>query len=186
VTDTLNHCIRKISPAGVVTTIAGVPKTSGYKDGAAASALFLEPSGIAVSADGSVIYVADTGNHLIRKIENGSVTTVAGFIGEKDEDGYPVGGFNNGAAARAMFNQPKGLALADGTLVIADSGNHMIRVLDSVGNVSTLCGSGEPGDEGDDVSGAVLNTPSGVVVRGGDLYIADTLNNKIKVVVFDR
>ena len=185
VADTLNHCIRKVDGAGNVTTIAGTPKKGGYSDGAAGTATFLDPAGIAVSADGKTVYVADTGNNLIRKIENGSVTTVAGAMSDKDSDGYPEGGFRDGAAGQALFNQPKGIALSNGSLYIADSGNHMIRMLDKAGVVKTICGGGEPGDEEDDLFGAVLNGAADVLVYKGDLYIADTLNNKVKVVILD-
>ena len=185
VADTLNNCIRKIDALGNVTTIAGTPEKSGFADGSATTALFLEPAGIAVSDDGKIIYVADTGNHRIRKIENGNVTTIAGTSGAKDADGYPEGGFRNGAAGQAMFNQPTGITLVDGLIIIADSGNHMVRSIDGAGNVNTICGNGEAGDEEDNISGAFLNRPMGVCYHNGFLYIADTMNNRIKAIPFE-
>jgi sugar lactone lactonase YvrE len=179
VADTLNNVIRRVDSRGNVTTVAGVPGNNGYRNGASGEALFNEPSGIAVSADGRTIYVADTGNHVIRKIENGQVTTVAGVV-EQYDDGVPLGGFRNGFASVAMFELPKGLALYNGVLYIADSGNHMIRSLTTDGYVFTVVGNGEPGDTDISSMGAVLNSPVGITVRNGFLYIADTGNNKIK------
>ena len=186
VADTLNNCIRKIDPLGNVTTIAGTPGKPGFADGAASGALFLEPAGIAVSGDGKTIYVSDTGNHRIRKIENGNVTTIAGASGAKDADGYPEGGFRNGAAGQAMFNQPAGITIVDGLIIVADSGNHMVRSIDRAGNVSTICGNGEAGDEEVNLSGAFLNRPMGVCYHKGFLYIADTMNNRIKAIPFEN
>ena len=194
VADTLNNCIRKIDPNGNVTTVAGVPETGGYLDGEAGEALFNEPAGIAVNNDGSVIFVADTGNHLIRKIDidAGLVTTLAGMMtGEADDDGEPLGGFKNGVAGSAVFNLPRGLALAesaaDGKIVlfVADSGNHMIRAVTPGGIVITVVGSGEAGDRGGSCMDDALNAACGVSVSGGVLYIADTGNNKIKSMSVD-
>ena len=185
VADTLNNCIRKIGPDGNVVTIAGMPGPGGYADGLADGALFLEPSGIAVSQDGSIVYVADTGNHRIRKIEGGRVSTIAGISTEADEDGYPVGGYRDGETSQAMFNQPGGLAIVGDIILVADSGNHMVRIIGRDGNVATLCGNGEPGDEKYNLMGAFLNRPMGVCYYGGFLYIADTVNNRIKALPFN-
>lgn len=170
VADTLNNSVRKIDTSGNVTTVAGMSGIAGAIDGAANEARFRDPAGIAVSADGNVIYVADTGNHLIRKIENGIVTTIAGDINAAATE-TPMGGFNNGAASSALFNLPRGLALADGVLYIADSANHMVRAITAAGKVVTIAGDGEPG---------LLNSPSGVSVGNKILYIADTNSNQIK------
>ena len=185
VADALNNCVRKIDPAGVVTTIAGNTGKAGFADGDAATALFRDPAGIAVSADGRTIYVADTGNHKIRKIQNGAVSTVAGVAGPADADGYPEGGFRNGPGAQAMFNQPYGLTLTEGVLLVADSGNHMIRAISPSGNVTTVCGNGEPGDEADNPASAALNHPMGLCLGDGLLYVADTLNNMVKIFPFN-
>jgi sugar lactone lactonase YvrE len=83
VADTSNHTIRKITPAGVVTTLAGTANQSGYVDGTGTAARFTSPAGVAVDSTGN-LYVADTGNHIIRKISaSGSVSTVAGTAGQK-------------------------------------------------------------------------------------------------------
>ena len=185
VADTLNNCIRKIGPDGNVVTIAGMPGPGGCADGLADGALFLEPAGIAVSQDGNTVYVADTGNHRIRKIEGGRVSTIAGASNGEDEDGYLIGGFRDGEASQAMFNQPSGLAVVGDLILVADSGNHMVRIIGSDGSVATLCGNGEPGDEEYNLMGAFLNRPMGVCYYDGYLYIADTMNNRIKAVPFD-
>jgi len=185
ITDTMNQTIRMITPEGIVSTIAGVAGTSGYRDGSASQALFTEPSGIAVDAKG-VIYIADTGNHLIRKIENGNVSTIAGIVNPiQDGEDYRQGGYEDGKADTAEFNFPHGLFWADGVLFIADTGNHAIRALTRSGDVITIVGNGTPGDTDGANGEAMMNKPAGVVYSSGILYIADTLNNKIKAMAVD-
>ncbi|MDR1663746.1 MAG: hypothetical protein LBR83_02355 [Clostridiales bacterium] len=179
VADTLNHCIRKISSEGDVTTIAGMPGQLGNLDGDGAEARFNCPSGIAVSEDGGRVYVSDSGNHCIRVIENGSVFTLTGVTAKTDEDGSPLGGFADGPAAEALFNLPRGLTLADGMLIVADSGNHRIRAI-ADGEVITLAGTGEPGAVNGEALSASFNMPSDVYAQNGVLYITDTVNNQIR------
>ena len=138
----------------------------GYLDGQNLAAQFAMPSGIAQGIDGTV-YVSDTQNHRIRAIAGGKVTTVAGVTSESDDYGLPVGGFKDGLATEARFNQPKGLAVdLDGTLYVADSANGAVRVIDKSGVVTTL------------VKG--LSAPSDLVLgREGELYVTDTLNHRI-------
>ena len=175
VADSLNHVIRRVSPDGYTTTIAGMPQVYGYRDGSARSALFDTPKGIAIASDGR-IFVADTGNHLIRVIENGVVRTFAGGFelaeGEDDWENVPAGGFIDGAANNARFNQPWGLALWGNYLIVADSSNHAIRMVSPNGRVETL-----------EIIG--LHFPMGVYVHGNSLFIADSGNNKIRMVVLD-
>ncbi len=131
VAETTNNTIRKITPAGVVTTLAGVAGISGAQDGTGAGALFNSPGGLVADAAGN-LYVADTGNSVIRKITPaGDVTTLAGLAG--------VAGLLDGSGANAWFNQPKALALdAAGNLYVADTGNAVIRRVTAAGAVSTL------------------------------------------------
>ena len=171
ITDTLNNAIRRIDRDGSVTTIA--------------DEIFREPSGIAVSSDGRIIYVADTGNHRIVRIENGQVTTLAGIPDGFDEDGDPIGGYHDGMAEEAMFNLPKGLSLADDILFVADSGNNVIRAVNQNGRVLTAAGTGEPGDLDGDPLTAEFCQPTGVFWFDGILYIADTTNNRIKKLLVD-
>jgi DNA-binding beta-propeller fold protein YncE len=184
VADTLNDCIRKIDTDGNVTTLAGVPNQTGYRNGANNQALFNAPSGIAVSRDGSTVYVADTGNHMIRMIVGGTVSTLAGQEYETDDEGSPLGGFRNGKAEDALFNLPRGIDFANGILIVADSANNMIRVIAN-GYVYTAVGSGSPGDADGKATGDALNGARGVRYANGNLYIADTLNNKIKIIPFN-
>jgi hypothetical protein len=130
VADSRNHRIRKIARDGQVTTVAGVGEpdgSGGRADGAAlGAARFRFPSGVAVDPDG-VIYVADTGNHRICRIEAGQVTTAAGGVQGKAD----------GPGADARFNAPAALALDGDRLWIADLGNQTVRTLDASGRVST-------------------------------------------------
>jgi len=185
VADTLNNCVRMVDPNGTVTTIAGVPGKQGHADGAANRALFNAPSGIAVSANG-VLYISDTGNHLIRKLENGRVTTIAGSTSETDDDGDPIGGFADGAGTDAMFNLPMGLCLSRRFLIVADSANNMIRAISLTSNaVFTVSGGPEPGDKNGGSANAMFKQPMSVYYNNKTLYIADTGNNKIKSMPFN-
>ncbi|NBU45625.1 MAG: hypothetical protein EBS37_16385, partial [Betaproteobacteria bacterium] len=125
VADQMNHRIRKIDKFGVVTTIAGTG-TLGGTDGAVASATFNQPTGIAITPTG-VIYVADKFGHIIRKIDGGQVTTLAGA--------YGIGQFADAVGSAARFNRPTGLGLLpDGNLLVRDGINPLIRHL----NITTL------------------------------------------------
>lgn len=185
IADTLNHCIRKIDANGLVTTLAGTPGKEGRTDGPANQAMFRCPAGIDVREDGAVIYVSDTGNHRICKIENGEVATLAGFVAEKDADGEPLGAFADGMADESLFSLPMGLSFTNGMLIVADSGNHRIRAITQKGEVITLAGTGEPGDRDGYAADAQFNLPMGVCVINDILYIADTCNQKIKQMRLD-
>lgn len=200
VADSLNHVIRRIDPAGEVTTLNAVSErfiefydgvaahAGDFLDGDIETALFNEPSGLAIDEHGN-LYVSDTGNHLIRYIDfaTETVSTVAGQVyAEGEMYGehalYATAGYENGTALSASFNAPKGIALtAEGGLVIADSMNHAVRYLYD-GVVSTLAGS-LVGDHGGavGVNGVnLLHNPSDVSVDAtGHIYIADTYNNRI-------
>lgn len=131
VADTTNNTVRKITSNGEVSTIAGLPGVSGSQDGAGSDALFNSPSGLAADNYGNV-YVADTGNSVIRKIAvNGIVTTLAGLPG--------IAGLMDGTGSNAWFNQPKGIALkSNGVLCVTDTGNATIREVTLAGSVTTL------------------------------------------------
>jgi sugar lactone lactonase YvrE len=201
VADTLNHVIRKIAPDGTVTTLNAASKRAvevfpglvrpggDYKDGSLANALFNEPTGLALDAKGN-LYVSDTGNQRIRYIDlaAGTVTTVAGA---STADGtnvyaksslYADGDYSDGAAGKALFNFPKGIAVdASGGLIIADSLNNAIRYLKD-GIVTTLAG-GAPGRGIHDgvESSAEFDQPTGVAVgKDNEIYVADSGNNRIR------
>jgi len=115
VVDRGSHTIRKITPAGVVTTLAGKADTPGHKDGSGAAALFSTPSGIVYEPVLKALFVTDTGNHVVRKVTlSGAVTTYAGGPGADD--------FAHGPGLSARFRSPIGIAtLGDGTLIVGDS-----------------------------------------------------------------
>ena len=186
VADTLNHAIRRIDPDGNVTTVAGTPGIHGSRDGAANSAQLNRPSGIAVSQTGR-IYIADTGNHLIRVIENGVLQTLAGTLRftsgiawevPTDIDDVPLGGLQDGFDA--MFNTPMGLELWNGNLIVADSMNHVIRAILPTGETITIAGAAYPGYTNAPAGRAAFHMPAGLYVRENTLYIADTGNNTIR------
>ncbi len=175
VSDTGNHTIRKITPAGVVTTIAGRAGQSGFADGPSSSALFNSPLGIAVAPNGT-IYVADSGNHVIRAISaGGTVTTLAGSAENW--------GSENGSGTNARFNGPVGLALDDQeSLFVADSNNHTIRRITPDGAVSTW--AGVPGVDGcvdGDAPSAKFCKPAELAIdRKNNLFVADSFNHVIR------
>ncbi|TWI69469.1 DNA-binding beta-propeller fold protein YncE [Pseudoduganella lurida] len=163
--------IRTIAPDGTVTTLAG--GREGYADGKGASAMFDTPSAIALDHLGN-LYVADTGNHAVRKVTpDGTVTTLAGNGQAGHADGI-------GAAAR--FNGPVGIAVDDtGVVYVADTYNDRIRRIAPDGTVTTVAGSGRPGDADGAAAQAGFDTPSGVAVgTDGALYVADTGNNAVR------
>jgi sugar lactone lactonase YvrE len=176
VADTRNHCIRKISPEGLVTTFAG-SSVAGYADGQGIAARFNCLYGIAVDSDG-MVYVADTKNHRIRKISpDGRVTTIAGSGGR---------GFADGRGTTSVFQHPTGIAVGrDGVVYVADYLNHRIRKITPEGLVSTLAGSrGGFADGKGDV--AQFNYPIGVHLDGdGNLTVADYVNHRIRMVTPD-
>lgn len=172
VADVSNNLIRKITPAGVVTTLAG-SGASGSADGQGTAASFNNPSGLAVDAAGN-LYVADLLNNKIRKITPGGlVTTLAGtgFSGAQDGDG-----------SSATFNQPDGLAVdLQGNVYVCDLSNNKIRKITPAGFVSTIAGSGQTGDVDGIGTAASFNQPFGIAIdEHGNLYVADTGNEKIK------
>ncbi|MEU4621938.1 hypothetical protein AB0G04_18435 [Actinoplanes sp. NPDC023801] len=181
IADTTNNRIRRVTPAGTITTVAGngLPCTGGCAvsdigDGGAATAgnLF-NPQAITVAGTGD-LYIADTGHHRIRRVSAGLVSTTAGT---------GSAGWADGPVATARFRNPYGIfAAANGDIYIADQGNHRIRRIRG-GTVSTIAGDGTGGYGGDDglATGAVLRSPTDVRVdASGDIYIADTGNHRIR------
>jgi len=174
IADGNNHKIKKISPQGEVSTLAG-SGIEGDVNGSSTSAQFRLPAGVAVDGDGN-IYVADGGNNKIKKITpNGEVSTLAGSGEQGQEDG-------NGADAQ--FEDPVDVAVdASGNIYVADSDNNKIRKITPNGNVTTLAGSGDYGFV-DGTSGvAQFTDPQGVAVdASGNVYVADQDNNRIRKV----
>jgi len=175
VADLSNHTIRKITPAGVVTTVAGSAGVSGSADGTGAAASFNNPYGVATDSSGNV-YVADFSNHTIRKITPaGVVTTLAGSAG--------FSGSTDGTGAAASFNNPRGVATdSSGNVYVADSNNSTIRKITPAGVVTTLAGSaGVSGSADGTGAAASFNNPYGVATdSSGNVYVADTFNSTIR------
>jgi len=176
IADTRNHAIRKVTPAGVVTTFAGQLGVAGIVNATGTAAKFDSPSGLAFDASGN-LYVSDTGNNVIRKITAaGVVSTYAGVAG--------VGGFLDGATGTALFNSPLGIAVAfDGAVYVADSGNHCIRKIAS-GAVATFVGSPQVwGGVNGTGTNALFNAPCGLKFNaGGNLFVCDANNHVIRKV----
>jgi sugar lactone lactonase YvrE len=175
VADTGNHAIRKVTPAGVVTTIAGTSGTAGATDGTGTAASFSYPSDVAVDGSGNV-YVADYDNHTIRKITSaGQVTTFAGSAG--------VMGQADGVGSAARFNYPRAVALdSAGNVYVTDSGNHTVRKITPAGLVVTLAGlAGTPGSGDGSGSSARFKEPAGLAVdAAGNVFVADTGNSTLR------
>jgi sugar lactone lactonase YvrE len=175
VADTLNSTIRKITPSGVVTTLAGSAGNYGSADGTGSAARFIDPIGVAADTSGNV-YVADTYNATIRKITpTGAVTTLAGWPGSY--------GSSDGIGGSAQFSYPTGLAVdSSGTIYVADPGNGTIRMVTSAGVVTTLAGStGISGSADGAGASALFGDPYGIAVDGGGtLYITDARNDQVR------
>ena len=164
-----------------ITTVAGTGASPGFDDGnALLTALLNGPGQLALDSKGN-LYIADALNHRIRLLTGGNVTTVAGT--------GTAGWAGDGAAATsAELNYPEGVAVdSAGNIYIADTGNHVIRKVDTTGNITTIAGTGGQigsiGDSGPALS-AQLNRPSALALdASGNIYIADTGNNEIRKLV---
>ena len=196
VTDSANFTIRKVTPAGVVTTLAGSAGSSGSADGTGSAARFggipgygEGPNGVAVDNAGNV-FVADGGNNTIRKVTPaGVVTTLAGLAGSS--------GSADATGSAARFNAPSGVAVdSAGNVFVADAGNGTIQEVTPAGVVTTLAGrAGYAGtDDGtgsaarfgwyhNTVHGYYIAGPTGVAVDGaGNVFVVDTDNCTIRKV----
>jgi len=175
VSDGYANTIRKVTPAGVVTTVAGIAGQSGSTDGPAASALFNGPGGVAVDASGN-LYVADDLNYTIRKIAGGTVSTLAGVAGQQGE--------TNGQGPAARFYDPQNLAVdSAGNLYVADGHGNAIRKVTPAGDVTTLAGSGTSGSADGMGTAAEFDDPTGIAVDAtGNVYVADNGNDTIRVI----
>jgi sugar lactone lactonase YvrE len=178
VADTFNHAIRRISSAGVVTTLAGTPAATGSADGTGSVARFAYPTGMALDAAGNA-YVGDTGNHTIRKITSaGVVTTLAGMAG--------VAGSADGTGAAARFDHPSGVGVdSNGNVYVADSYNQTIRRISPAGVVTTVAGN--PKSSGlVNASGnaARFFAPIGLGLNpAGEIFVGDSTNAVIRKIV---
>ncbi len=166
ISDTLNNVVRKIDAKGVITAFAGNGSPgNGGDNGAATSAQLNGPQGLAVDASGN-LYIADTQNNRIRKVSGATITTIAGANNE--------------------LGLPFGIALdSAGNIYAAEFGRNRVSKISPAGAVSTIAGNGVAGYGGDGgpAASAMLSTPQGVAVdTAGNVYIADTGNNRVRVV----
>lgn len=198
VADSANHAIRKITTKGKVETIAG-DGIQGNRNGTGQEARFYHPSGIAIANDGS-LYVADTGNHLIRKItKDGTVTTLNAhsnrFVEIVDGEVTEAGDFQDGLLHQAKFNEPTGIAIdKKGNVYVSDTGNRLIRYIDlQQKTVSTVAGQvtkpfyqtnalfGGSGFRDGDATTTLFASPKGIALTAEDgLVIADSGNHAIR------
>ena len=174
VADTGNSTIRKITPSGAVSTFAGTAGSGGYADGAAGGAQFNSPLGIAVATNGNV-FVTDSGNHCIRRISGGMVSTFAGSP--------QIWGSADASGTNAQFNGPVGLAFdARGNLFVSDANNDTIRKIASSGVVTTFAGAAGADGAADGVATAArFRSPAELVFdQNGNLFVADSFNQTIR------
>ena len=183
IVDTSNHRVLRLSPGGTLQTAAGngSPGNAG-DEGAARFAQLDTPSACATDSAGN-LFIADTANHAIRKVNPGGVISTVAGAGIAGSSG------DEGAATGARLASPRGVVADDmGDIFIADTGNHRIRQVTPDGVIHSIAGSGAAGFSGDGgpAAGALLNGPQGLFLDGaGDLYFADTGNNRIRRLVPD-
>ncbi|HTR52766.1 MAG TPA: hypothetical protein VMJ10_18760 [Kofleriaceae bacterium] len=177
VTDAGADTIRKVTPARVVTTLAGLATSFGSADGTGSAAQFFGPTGVGVGS-GGLVYVADTNNCTLRAVTPaGVVTTLAGSAG--------IEGSGDGSGVNARFSTLRGVAVAgSGIIYVADTAYSTIRAVTPAGAVTTLAGLAETTGSADGVgSGARFNSPWDVAVDGsGNVYVADYGNTSIRKV----
>jgi sugar lactone lactonase YvrE len=180
ISDTGNHTIRRVTAAGVVSTFAGVAGQNGFTDGVGATARLNSPLGLAVAAD-RTIFVADSGNHLVRAIApNRTVTTFAGRA--------ETWGTEDGTGGNARFNGPVGVAISsDGDIFVSDSNNHAIRKITRTGIVTTWAGvPGVDGSTDGDCLAATFSKPAELAFdKHGNLFVADSFNHLIRKISRD-
>jgi sugar lactone lactonase YvrE len=177
IADTGNQRIRAVS-SGQMTTFAGTGRPGfGGDGGLATAASFSRPTALAIDASGALL-LCDSGNHRIRRILAGTVTTIAGT-------GAQGFGGDNGLATAAQLDTPGGIAVAaDGRIFIADTHNHRVRVISAAGVVTTFAGNGVAGFSGDGglATAAQLSMPQGLTMSAGSLVIADSNNQRVRSV----
>jgi hypothetical protein len=180
IADTVNQRVRKVNSSGVITTVAGTGTRAFSGDGGpATSAELSDPLNLAVDGSGN-LYIADSGNHRVRRVDSsGTITTVAGT-------GTPGFSGDGGPATSAELAYPYGVAVdGSGNLYIADNGNQRVRKVNSSGMITTVAGTGTGGFSGDGgpATSAMLNGADDVAVDdSSNLYIVDNGNQRVRKV----
>ena len=171
--DYSNNRIRKVTPGGAVTTLAG-GGTGAFTDGTGANASFTTPKGVAFDVSGNSLLVADQGNHRVRSVSPGGVVTSLAGSGSA--------AFANGIGTGASFNNPYAVAVdTSGICIVTDTFNHRICRVTPGGVVTTLAGSGVGGFADGTGAGASFNTPSCVAIdAGGVAFIGEAWNHRIR------
>jgi sugar lactone lactonase YvrE len=176
VTDSQAHVLRRITPTGVVTTLAGTARSTGDADGTGAAARFNSPTGLTITSTGT-LFVADSGNHLIRRVTlGGAVTTAAGLAGVADAfDGVGTG---------AVLNQPTGIAaFSDGNVYFTDLGSSLVRRLAPDGSVTTIAGLFRITGQKDGTAREVWwNQPRAIAAGSENLVVADGANAALRTI----
>ncbi|MCF7762216.1 MAG: immunoglobulin domain-containing protein [Verrucomicrobia bacterium] len=178
VVDTSNHILRRVTPGGQVTTLAGFPGRTGSTDGVGSAARFNQPSSVSVDPAGN-IYVTDRGNHIVRRVTSaGAVSTIAGTTESP--------GSADGVGRTAKFSSPEGIVAdrSTGNLFVSDTGNSTVRLITPNGTVSTFAGTpGAAGFQDGSAGTARFDGPVGLALDGsGNLYVADSSNHVIRLV----
>ena len=188
IADYFNNAVRKVSHAGIITTIAGTGVAGYNGDNMPATAAQLNgPMGVTLDASGN-IYIADKFNERVRKIDtDGNITTIAGTGYHGGYGGYDYN--NEGPATAANLTYPASVALdCSGNIYIADMGSETIRKIDGSGTIHCFAGTYAGGYNGDGIAAttAQLNSPSCVLADcSGNVYIADAWNNRVRKVTTD-
>ena len=187
VLDQRNQVIRRIDPAGMISTVAGTPKEAGFEGdgGSPLAAKMNQPKGSNPPPGGSIaiddqgrLYFSDVLNHRIRRVDFAAdvIETIAGT----GEAGF---GGDGGDAKSALLNNPRKLTIYEGKLYVGDELNHRVRAIDLATNViTTVAGNGVEGFDGDGAPAidAALNRPAGVSFDDGFMYVMDTYNHRIR------
>ncbi len=178
IADTLNHRVRKVTPAGIISTVAGTGiEAFGGDGGAATAAQLAGPRGLAIDGVGN-LFIADSGNHRIRRVDVNTrvITTAAG-------GGYGYAG-DNGPATEALFRFPFAVTVdPSGNLYIADTGNYRIRKVSATGTIKTIAGIGQEGYGGENVlaTTARLGSVTGLAIdSAGNLFAAESTTQRIR------